>query len=103
MWGTDGPAFDQLLDVGVESGSLADLTGDDTVALSVDESKAQDQPVGSEVELTFPNGQTHPLRVVATYREEGLIGQGSPAAHLLSLGPTRRTCRPSSRPTSASW
>ena len=86
MWGTDGPAFEQLLDLGVETGSMADLTGDDTVALSVDEAKAKKKPVGSEVELKFPNGQTQSLRVVATYSEDGLIGQGSPADYLLSLG-----------------
>jgi len=86
VWGTDGPAFEQLLDLGVETGSMADLTGDDTVALSVDEATSKKKPVGSEVELKFPNGRTQSLRVVATYSEDGLIGQGSPADYLLSLG-----------------
>jgi putative ABC transport system permease protein len=86
VWGTDGPAFEQLLDLGVETGSMADLTGDDTVALSADEARSEKAPVGSEVALKFPNGQTQSLRVVATYSEDGLIGQGAPADYLLSLG-----------------
>jgi putative ABC transport system permease protein len=86
VWGTNGPEFAKLLDIGVQKGSMADLTGNDTVALSVDEAKSQHKPVGSSVTLRFPNGQSKPFRVVATYADDGLIGQGSAADYLLSIG-----------------
>jgi putative ABC transport system permease protein len=86
VWGTNGPEFGKLLDVGVDKGSMDDLTGKDTVALSTDESVAKRKPVGSTVTLRFPDGHSASFKVVATYSEEGLIGQGADAAYLLSLG-----------------
>lgn len=84
IWGTDGPDLPEVLDIGVNRGSLDELVGTDTIAVSSGTLEFFDLQLGSNLTLGFPSGQTHPFRIVATYTEAGLLGQGAEAQYLIS-------------------
>ena len=83
VWGTDGPGLKQTLDLGVDQGDLAQLVGTDTIALDSGLAKLFNLPVGGSMALGFPSGEVKHFKVVATYTEAGLIGQGASAKFLL--------------------
>jgi putative ABC transport system permease protein len=60
------PAAPSVLDLGVRSGSLANLTGN-TVAVAADAAKSRHAPVGGMVSLVLGDGAHVNARVVATY------------------------------------
>ncbi|MGW5722428.1 ABC transporter permease [Amycolatopsis sp. NPDC003865] len=62
-----------VLELGVDSGRLADLTGD-TVALSRAEADWQDKKIGDEVTFYFGDGVPAKLRLVATYTHDKAFG-----------------------------
>ncbi|WP_372669759.1 ABC transporter permease [Amycolatopsis kentuckyensis] len=62
-----------VLELGVDSGRLADLTGD-TVALSRSEADWQDKKLGDEVTFYFGDGVPAKLRLVATYTHDKAFG-----------------------------
>ena len=64
---------DGSLDLGVVSGSLADLRGD-TVALGRSEAGRLDAKIGDQVEFYLDDGQLAKLRLVATYDRELAFG-----------------------------
>jgi putative ABC transport system permease protein len=70
---TDPAEMDEVLDVGVTSGSLADV-GDGSVAVSDGSAEANGWEVGSTVPVTFADGQTADLRVAATYETADIVG-----------------------------
>ncbi len=85
VWGADGAELDQVLDIGVDAGDLRRLTGRRTLAVESGLARERGWRIGSSIELGFPDGRTSPFRVVATYTDDGLIGQGAPASYLLAL------------------
>jgi putative ABC transport system permease protein len=70
---TDPAEMGKVLDVGVTSGSLADV-GDGSVAVSDGSADANGWDVGSTVPVTFADGQTADLRVAATYETADIVG-----------------------------
>jgi putative ABC transport system permease protein len=70
---TDPAEMEEVLDVGVTSGSLADV-GDGSVAVSDGSAEANGWEVGSTVPVTFADGQTADLRVAATYETADIVG-----------------------------
>lgn len=85
VWGADGPELDQVLDIGIDSGALSRLRGVRDVAVEADLAREKQWKIGSRIQMQFPDGRTRRLRVVATYTDDGLIGQGAPASYLLAL------------------
>ncbi|MFD5829482.1 FtsX-like permease family protein [Lentzea sp. NPDC060358] len=61
------------VDLGVQTGSLADLTPG-TVALGADHASWENKKVGDTVEFWFADGRPGKLRVVATYRNDLAFG-----------------------------
>ncbi|WP_410673022.1 FtsX-like permease family protein [Amycolatopsis sp. cmx-4-68] len=62
-----------VLDLGVDTGRLTDLTGA-TVALSRAEADGQDKKIGDEVSFYFGDGVPAKLRLVATYTHDKAFG-----------------------------
>ncbi|MFC9257132.1 FtsX-like permease family protein [Amycolatopsis thailandensis] len=79
--GLDPAQIDGNLDLGLDAGRIAELTGD-TVALSRDLANGLDKKVGDEVPLYFGDGISAKLRLVATYKNDLAIGDVVLAAEL---------------------
>ena len=62
-----------VLELGVDSGRLADLTGD-TVALSRSEADWQGKKLGDEITFYYGDGVPAKLRLVATYTHDKAFG-----------------------------
>ncbi|WP_033292940.1 ABC transporter permease [Amycolatopsis jejuensis] len=74
--GAQGVNGDQLqgnLDLGVDTGRIADLTGN-TVALSRAQADSMGKKVGDEIDLILGDGSPAKLRVVATYTRDMAFG-----------------------------
>ena len=70
---TDPPAFEQVVDLGVVEGSLADLTMD-TIAIRSDVATEKGWAVGDEVPAAFPSTGDRPLTIVAVFDENSIAG-----------------------------
>jgi putative ABC transport system permease protein len=69
----DPAAIEPVLDLDVSAGSLADL-GPTTIAISDSAAESHDWTVGSEVPLTFADGSSESLTVVAVYDSSEAVG-----------------------------
>ena len=69
----DGPAFGQLIDLDVASGSIDDLTID-TVMVHKDPAKDLGLAVGDSVDVTYLNGVNSSLRVVGIFNDASVAG-----------------------------
>ncbi len=82
VYGVDGADVDELFDLGLEEGSFEDLGAD---GFAVDRVTAEEQGwrLGTELDVTFPNGTTRPMRIVAVYDNAGIVAQNSDGHYLL--------------------
>jgi putative ABC transport system permease protein len=69
----DPPAAAQVLDLGVQDGSLGDL-GDHQLAVSADEADDRGWSVGATVPVAFADGASSTFTVGAVYEETGIVG-----------------------------
>jgi putative ABC transport system permease protein len=74
MSGLDPATFDDVSEAGVLQGSMAELAGAGTVAVFDDTASDNDLALGDTIDVEFPATGTVPLRVVAIYEENGIIG-----------------------------
>jgi putative ABC transport system permease protein len=75
---TDG--LDHVIDLGVESGSLADL-GPGSILVSTTHARDLGVVTGDTVDVTFPETGQHPMRVVGTFSKGSLIN----ASYVISM------------------
>ncbi|MEU5692007.1 FtsX-like permease family protein [Actinosynnema sp. NPDC020468] len=87
--GVTGDQVAGVLDLGVTSGDLRDLTGD-TVALSEGQAGWLDKKIGDEVEFAFGDGAPAKLRLVATYAHDLAFGDYVLPADLARAHTTNR-------------
>lgn len=69
----DTTHIDDVVDMEVTAGSLADL-GDDGIAVEQDYAKDQGWKIGTEVPVTWADGQTTTMTVESLYGVKGLFG-----------------------------
>lgn len=69
----DGPGLDQVLDLEMVNGSMADLSGQ-TIALSDDFATSEGYAVGDEIPAGFADGDQADLTVVAVYDTIDMLG-----------------------------
>jgi putative ABC transport system permease protein len=69
----DPPAAEQVFDLDVASGSIADL-GDGGIAVAEDKAEAEGWALGDTVPVRFAETGEQALRIVAIYAEPGLVG-----------------------------
>jgi putative ABC transport system permease protein len=72
--GVDPATFGQLVDLGVQAGSIADLAPG-TIAVQQESADNRDLEVGGEVVVEFPATGAQTLRVAAIFEHDELVGQ----------------------------